>query len=205
MKKGWKFLTIASLLLSSGYLLISPYIKEQNLQTLQPGIADKIMRFHIMANSDEVQDQNLKLQVRDAVGEYLKTYLEDAENKEESMKIIENHMDGILQTASGVITEKGYDYEVRGNVVKTYFPRKTYGQYAFPEGEYDALEITIGKGQGHNWWCVIYPQMCFANSVYEIDENAQERLKEVLSAKEYQAVFDSGNYEIRWKFLEYFK
>lgn len=73
------------------------------------------------------------------------------------------------------------------------FPVKTYGDYTFPAGKYRALQITLGKGEGHNWWCVLYPNMCFQGSVYEVmDESSGEELREVLTQEEYADVFDSG-------------
>lgn len=82
------------------------------------------------------------------------------------------------------------------------FPGKTYGDYTFPEGNYEALEITLGDGAGHNWWCVLYPNMCFRGSVYEVvEDEAKENLKEVLTPDEYESIFDSGKYEIKLKSL----
>ena len=90
-------------------------------------------------------------------------------------------------------------------ITKTNFPEKTYGNYTFPKGKYEALQIVIGEGNGQNWWCVLYPNMCFSGSVFEVvEEQAKESLKEVLNAWEYADVFDSGNVQIRFKFLEYF-
>ena len=157
---------------------------EQRLE-MQKGIAEKIIRFHVIANSDTKADQNLKLAVRDAV-----------------RKIIED----MMQTAEKVIAERGYDYDVDICLTDTDFPVKTYGAYTFPAGNYEALEIVIGAGKGHNWWCVMYPNMCFSDTMYEvIDEDARSSLKRVLSEDEYQQVLASGDYQVKIKSVEILK
>ena len=171
---------------------------------LQRQIADKIIRFHVIANSDTGEDQELKLAVRDAVGAALGERLAGADSREASEKILEREIPRIEQTAREVVAEAGYDYEVTASLTETDFPVKTYGSYTFPAGEYEALEIVIGEGAGHNWWCVMYPNMCFSGRVYEVvDEAAESSLKEVLSAEEYEEVFSSGNYRVRFRYLDF--
>lgn len=173
---------------------------------LQPAIAEKILRFHVLANSDEEADQRLKLKVRDAIGAYLEPQLAHADSMEDTRRIVNSNMEGILEIAKDTISEQGYDYEVDAELTRTDFPEKTYGEYTFPAGEYEALEVTIGEGAGHNWWCVLYPNMCFRGSVYEvIDTEAGEALQEVLSPEEYEDVVSSGNFQVRFKFLEWFR
>lgn len=171
---------------------------------IQQEIADKILRFHVLANSDTEADQDLKLAVRDAVGEKMGVLLAGAKSRTECEKIITERMDEIVTTADQVIMEAGYDYSVQVFLSDVDFPVKTYGSYMFPAGTYEALEVIIGEGTGHNWWCVMYPNMCFSGSVYEVvDEDAQEALQEVLSPEEYEAVLQSGNYEIQFKYLDF--
>lgn len=173
---------------------------------LQPSIASKILRFHVLANSDSVADQSVKEEVRDAVGTYLNPLLEESESLDETKEIIDNHMEEIVEVAKNTLKSNGYGYEVTAHITETEFPEKTYGAYTFPKGKYEALQIIIGEGKGKNWWCVLYPNMCFRGSVYEvIDEEAKTALKEVLNPWEYADVFGSGEVELRIKFLEYFK
>ena len=173
---------------------------------LQPSIASKILRFHVMANSDSVQDQEVKEKVRDAVGVYLQPLLKEADNLEETKQLVEENMSQIIAVAKKTLNENGFDYEVSARVTNTFFPEKTYGAYTFPKGEYDALQIIIGEGTGQNWWCVLYPNMCFRGAVFEVvEKNAKEALREVLSPWEYADVFDSGKVQIRFKFLEFFQ
>lgn len=173
---------------------------------LQPSIASKILRFHVLANSDDVYDQQVKEEVRDAVGTYLQPLLEESQSLEETKQIIMEHMDVVIAVAKRTLLLHGYDYDVSAKISDVNFPEKSYGAYTFPKGEYEALQIVIGEGKGQNWWCVLYPNMCFKGSVFEvIEEEASESLKEVLSPWEYADVFDSGKVEFRFKILEYFK
>lgn len=171
---------------------------------LQPSIASKILRFHVLANSDSEADQAVKEEVRDAVGVYLAPLLQDAENVEETKQIIEENMEQIVDVAKDTLTEHGYAYDVKAQIARANFPEKTYGAYTFPKGEYEALQIVIGEGKGQNWWCVLYPNMCFRGSVFEVvEEEAKEALREVLSPWEYADVFDSREVEVRFKFLDF--
>ena len=172
----------------------------------QPSIASKILRFHVLANSDTQMDQAVKEEVRDAVGVYLQPALKNAKSLEQTKQIVNENMSDIIRVAENTLAENGYDYEVRAHITNTEFPEKTYGAYTFPPGEYEALQIVIGEGKGQNWWCVLYPNMCFRGSVFEVvEEEAEEALKEVLSPWEYADVFESGKVKLRFKFLEFFE
>ena len=180
--------------------------EKKNADPLQPAIAGKILRFHVLANSDTKEDQDVKLQVRDAVGQMLEQKLKDVSDRAQTEKIVQEDMEEIIETAEKTLRANGYTYGVRARLANVDFPVKTYGNYTFPAGTYRALQITLGKGQGHNWWCVLYPNMCFQGSVYEVvDESSEEALREVLTQEEYADVFDSGKMQIRWKFLDYFR
>lgn len=194
-----------AIIIGLGMILLYVGIVVLGNDPLQPAIASKILRFHVLANSDSIEDQAVKIKVRDAVGIYLQPFLEDAKTVEETKQIIYENMEGILVVSQETLAEYGLDYEVTAKVTKTNFPEKTYGQYTFPKGEYEALQIIIGEGKGQNWWCVLYPNMCFRGSVFEVvEEDASRALKEVLNPWEYADVFESGNVEIQFKFLELF-
>lgn len=173
---------------------------------LQRQLAEKVLRFHVLANSDTVEDQNLKLKVRDAIGGYMQENMQDMESKEACENFVAAQLPEIEQVAEQVVEKAGFSYEVHAELTECEFPVKTYGTYTFPAGTYDALKVTIGAGGGQNWWCVMYPNMCFENSMYEIvDEKSGEALRAVLDEEEYEAVLNSGNYEVRFWFLEIFK
>lgn len=172
---------------------------------IQREIAAKILRFHVIANSNLPEDQALKLKVRDQVGQYMSQKLEDVENLSECMAIANENLRQIESVAKEKVKEEGYDYEVEAKVGKIHFPEKTYGEYSFPEGNYEALEVVIGEGKGRNWWCVVYPNMCFSNTIYEvIDEEAKEQLEEVLTAEELDAVMKEG-VEVKFFGMEKFR
>ena len=172
---------------------------------LQPSIASKILRFHVLANSDSEGDQEVKEKVRDAVGIYMRPFLQEANSLEETKQIVNDKLVDIIEVARDTLVKNEYNYEVSARVTNTNFPEKSYGAYTFPKGEYEALQIIIGEGEGQNWWCVLYPNMCFRGSVFEVvEKEAGEALREVLSPWEYADVFDSGRVQIRFKFLEFF-
>lgn len=169
-------------------------------------IAGKIIRFHVLANSDSDEDQQLKLKVRDTIGSFMQPKLSEAENITKSRQIVTENLPAIEEEAEKVIAEEGYTYTVSAKLAKTDFPEKTYGQYTFPAGKYEALEVTIGEGGGQNWWCVMYPNLCFYGSTYEVvDEEAEKSLERVLSPKEYKSLMENKNYEVKFGFWDFWK
>lgn len=201
-KEKRKLVYIIGIALGAATLLMGgEYLRRQKLQQ---EIAEKIIRFHVIANSDSKEDQDLKLQVRDAVGGEMQELLAGIESREECEEVLRTNSGQITETAENVITEAGYDYEVETFLTEVNFPVKSYGNYTFPAGTYEALEVVIGEGAGHNWWCVMYPNMCFSGSVYEVvDEEAKVSLEEVLSEKEYREVLSSGDYKVQFKYLTF--
>ncbi len=171
---------------------------------LQEDIAERILRFHVVANSNTEQDQTLKLKVRDRIGEYLREELADVQDLEECEKIVSGLLAQIEHCASEVITGEGYSYPVKAVIKDTKFPVKTYGSYSFPAGTYRALNVVIGSGAGENWWCVMYPNLCFANAVYRVeDENSKEELQSVLTEDEYKELMAEGKIRVKFKYLDF--
>lgn len=172
-------------------------------ELLQQGISDKILRFHVLANSDTAEDQELKLKVRDAVGIYMSDRLQEADSLEESEDIVQEYIPEIEQVAADIIRDEGYSYMVKASLENCGFPEKTYGNYTFPAGKYEALRVVIGEGGGHNWWCVMYPNLCFSGSMYEVDEESGEKLSAELTNEEYAAILESGDYKVQFKILKF--
>ena len=203
MKKCIKRIAMMSLVI----LAIYGYKKQADIaeaQQLQQSISEKILRFHVLANSDREEDQQVKLQVRDAIGEYIEPLIADSTDLEETESIVNDNLSQIVDVAEKTLEEAGYTYGATAKLTDCDFPVKTYGEYTFPAGEYRALEVSLGQGEGHNWWCVMYPNMCFSDGMYEVvDEEAEEALRKVLDKEEYEAVLQSGNYEIRFKYLTF--
>lgn len=162
-------------------------------------ISDEVFRLHILANSDSEQDQSLKLKVRDRVLQYTKSLFENAKSKEEAESVISDNLQSISNVAYSEVLDNGYDYQVKADITNMYFTTRYYENYTLPSGMYDALRITIGSGNGHNWWCVMYPSICIS-SVEEQDEKA----KEVFDATQYDIV-KNEKYQYKFKVVEIFE
>lgn len=151
-----------------------------------------IMRFHVRANSDTDEDQALKMAVKEDVLTMLKPLLADCESVAESKTILLENIENIYERSIDTIVEQGYDYSVRVYITKEEFPVKTYGDLTFPAGDYQALRIDIGDAKGQNWWCVMYPPLCFIDeSTAIVSEDGKEVLRENLTDEEYEALFAS--------------
>lgn len=127
-------------------------------------ISNNVLRLHVLANSDSQQDQALKLKVRDCVLEETNLLLQNCANRAEAEMRIEANMQRLSHAAVKCVTEEGYDYPVTVRMEDIYFPTRTYDGGALPAGVYKALRVEIGKAEGRNWWCVLFPQLCFINA-----------------------------------------
>ena len=161
-------------------------------------LSNEVFRLHILANSDSKSDQSLKLKVRDKVLKYTKSLYLDAESQVDAQKLTTENLQNIANIAQKEVYDNGYSYPVKAEIKHMFFDTRYYGEVTMPSGFYDALRITIGKGEGHNWWCVMYPSLCIGAST---DYNA---LKEKTTEQEYE-VMTNGNYEFKFKAVEYFE
>lgn len=127
-----------------------------------------IIRLHVIANSNDADDQELKLKVRDAVIEYMQKQ-EDLLSVEETEQYIKDNLKSFEKIADGIICSEGYDYSAKADLGIRYIPEKTYGDISFPAGNYEALNITLGNGEGENWWCVLFPPLCLLDEGTEDD------------------------------------
>ncbi|MBV7272366.1 stage II sporulation protein R [Clostridiaceae bacterium UIB06] len=175
-------------------------------ESLQEDIASKIIRFHVIANSDSKSDQALKLKIRDKVIEYIQPKLKNSKNIEESRKIIRENDKEIIDIANKVINDNGFNYSVKTTLSNENFPIKTYGNITLPPGRYEAYRIIIGDGKGQNWWCVMFPPLCFVDITKgEVSyKETETEMKSVLSPEEYKMVNNqldkSRNSDIKVKF-----
>ncbi len=126
----------------------------------ETGGEDQFLRLHIVANSDNDNDQELKLQVRDKVLQIMNTRFNGVSSASEAQRIARAEIDLIRQSAQEEIHYRGYDYPVQVYVGEYEFPTKAYGDLVLPQGKYDALKVVIGEGDGKNWWCVLFPPLC---------------------------------------------
>lgn len=158
---------------------------------------EKLIRFHVLANSDEEEDQELKLKVRDEVISYLQPKLESSKSIEQSEKIINTEHDKIKEISENIIGENGYNYSVSVSLEYSNFPAKQYSSVVLPAGKYKALRIVIGEGKGKNWWCVMFPPLCFVDEQSGmIDEKTDKQLKSVLTEEEYDLVMGKNKKEV---------
>ena len=123
-------------------------------------VPDRLFRLHILANSDSEEDQQLKYDLRDYIIEDMEKVFDGCESAKEAKEAAKAALGDIASKAQRFVRSKGYDYPVSVSVENTYFTTRSYGSFVVPAGYYDALKIVIGEGEGHNWWCVMFPPLC---------------------------------------------
>ena len=165
----------------------------------QAALADKVIRIHDIANSDSDFDQALKLQVRDAVLEEAASLLEPEATLEETEAVLAAHLEELAAAGASVVAEEGYSYPVAASLERTWFPTKEYDGFALPAGNYQALRIVIGEGDGRNWWCVVFPPLCLS-SVSEVSETAMASGLDETDVK--LITGESGGYVVKFKCME---
>lgn len=168
-------------------------------------LRNEVYRLHVIANSDSQQDQSLKLKVRDRVIETLDGLVGQDSSREETKKAVEDNIELICEAASDEIQENGYDYPVTVRTGSFPFPTKYYGNIGLPKGKYDGLQVIIGEGEGQNWWCVLYPNLCFVDGTVSMPEDSQKKLSGSLSNEAASVISDkTGGVKIKFKILEIF-
>lgn len=160
----------------------------------------KVIRFHVLANSDSNLDQTVKLKVKDNVINYIHPLLEKSSSLDESRKILNENKEEIISIANKTLKENGQDYVATAELAKQQFPVKSYGNIVFPSGEYEAFRILLGKAEGKNWWCVMFPPLCFVDVKNAVaDETMEKELKKTLSNSEIESI-SQNNKEEKTKF-----
>ncbi|MBE5944446.1 MAG: hypothetical protein E7258_05960 [Lachnospiraceae bacterium] len=174
-------------------------------------IKDVVLRFHVKANSNSNEDIELKYLVRDAILYEFAAVLEDTMTREETILYYESNLEEIEKVAELTIKEAGYDYSVKAYISNDYFPTRQYGEMVLPAGYYEALRVDIGEAKGENFWCILYPMMCYTiDSAAVISNEDGKELKELVGEAEYEKLFikrdmeEDDKVEIRFKFLEWF-
>lgn len=175
---------------------------DQRLRETQRELAQEVFRFHVLANSDSKKDQAVKLKVRDAVIAYMKKEMRSADSAKDTRQWAEDHLEELQCVAERTAAENGYAYGASAEVTTCYFPDKRYGDIVFPKGYYEALRISLGEAGGQNWWCVLYPNLCFTDAVCAVvDEAGKEELASVLTEEEYEMVTASDRFQIKSYFF----
>ena len=161
-------------------LFLYVFISAQSYVTaISNNLSDAVFRLHVIANSDSVEDQDLKLKVRDSLLNYMNEICSDCSTKEEAISLAQKHQNEFQEIAEKTILDNGYNYSAKINIGNFYFPTKNYGDISLPAGFYDSLRVEIGESKGKNWWCVMFPSLCFIDiSSGIVDDEAKENLEE---------------------------
>lgn len=203
---------LAAAFLTAGFVCgVTFYQRQLTAQAqTQQHLAQEVLRFHVLANSDDEADQQLKIEVRDAVLAYLEAEMPSGESEENDMDVertkdwMRKHVDEIEKIGTDVVCAAGYDYPVNVAVTTCWFPDKRYGDVTFPAGNYEALRVEIGAAKGHNWWCVLYPGLCFLDAASAVvPDEGKDKLQNVLTEEEYARVTVDTKFEIKWFFLDF--
>ncbi len=167
-------------------------------------ISDSVFRLHVIANSNSTEDQNLKYLVRDNIIDYINNISKNAVSKDEVIEIAKQNINKIEEIALQTLKDSGYNYSVHVSVGNFAFPTKKYGDITLPPGYYDALKIEIGEAAGQNWWCVMFPPLCFVDVTSGIvPDESKSVMKESLSDEEYDLISkDDADIKVKFKIVE---
>ena len=181
------------------YTLLSAF---SYANTVSKDLSENVFRLHVLANSDTIEDQNLKYKVRDNLVAYMNTLCINTKSKTEAIKLAKDHQLDFYNIAKQTILDSGYSYDVNVKIEILIFLRKKYGDISFPAGNYDALRVEIGKAEGQNWWCVMFPPLCFVDMTSGIvPDESKENLETALpSEEEYILISDNKTSDIKFKF-----
>ena len=207
MKTFIKFLKNSSIVLFLLFIYILFSAGSYSL-AISSDLSQSVFRLHVLANSDSKEDQELKLKVRDNLLNYMNEICSNCSTKEEAMKIANENKDKFQEIAENTIKENGFNYSVKININNFYFPTKSYGDISLPAGYYDALRVEIGEAKGQNWWCVMFPSLCFIDvSSGIVDKNAKENLEENLQDESYEIISqneEKSKVKFKFKIIEFF-
>ena len=175
--------------------------------TMSLDIFYNVFRLHVIANSDSNEDQNLKYLVRDELISYMKSISKNTSTKEEAISIANNNISQFYNIAKKVIVDNSYNYDVTIKIGNFPFPTKTYGDISLPAGFYDALRVEIGEAKGQNWWCVMFPSLCFVDvSNGVVPKESMENLQSNLLEEDYNLISSEDiSYKAKFKLVELFE
>ena len=183
------------------YILFSLFSYSNAVST---DIQNSVFRLHVIANSDSKEDQNLKYKVRDALIEYMNFISKDVSSKEEAIRIANENKDKFYDIAKKVISDNGFNYNINIEIGFFPFPTKTYGDISLPSGFYDALWVEICNASGQNWWCVMFPSLCFVDvSEGIVPEESKKELQSNMEEEEYNLISsDTLEFKLKFKLVE---
>lgn len=179
------------------------------VEAVSNDLKNSVFRLHVIANSDSQEDQDLKYKVRDNVINYMNSLCSDVKSKSEAIAIAKEHSNEFYEIAKKTIEDNGYSYDVEINFGNFDFPTKQYGDISLPSGNYDALRIEIGKASGQNWWCVMFPPLCFVDvSSGIVPDDSKDTLKDSLSNDEEFILLNekkNSDMQLKFKLVEMFQ
>lgn len=171
------------------------------VNAVSTNIANSVFRLHVIANSDSKEDQELKYKVRDKIIKYMNSIAQNCTSKQEVIQLVNEHRQDFQSIAKQVIHDNGYNYNVNIDIGKSDFPTKNYGDISFPAGTYDSLKIKIGESNGQNWWCVMFPPLCFVDVTSGVvPEQSKSMMQDNLTEEEYNIISDQKSPDIKVKF-----
>ncbi len=191
MKKLCTLLIILTLLFGSAYVLkgASQDASASESAASAEVIGKNLIRFHVIANSDSETDQSVKLEIRDAILRRVGPQLEKLESTKEAMDYLQNNMDTIIEIANGILSKKSMGYKATASVGKFDFPVKSYNSITLPAGNYTALRVVLGNGDGKNWWCVMFPPLCFIDVTQGLtEEKTDQQLSRVMTTQNVDSI-----------------
>lgn len=156
-----------------------------------------VLRLHITANSDSSADQEVKLKIRDAILKENSEIFKDCKSLEIAENISKERLSDFTSTANRVLKENGFSYKAKARIGECYFPTREYDTFTLPAGNYNALNITLGSGKGHNWWCVIYPTVCI--------EGSRAKLNDTVSKENSKIAENPKKYKVKFKTVEIYE
>lgn len=198
-EKKYIICSLAGILFS---VILTGFIINEKRELLQREVASEVLRFHVLANSDSKRDQELKMKVKEEVLAFMERELPSSESLDMTRTWAKENISKIEEIGKRVLMDNGCDYPVKAEVTDCEFPEKSYGDITFPAGTYEALRIEIGEGKGQNWWCVLYPNLCFVDAVHAVvPEEGKHDLEEVLDEEAYEMVTSKTVFRIKWFFF----
>lgn len=170
-------------------------------------ISNNVFRLHVIANSNSNEDQNLKYLVRDELLKYMNLICENISSKEEAIKIVNENKENFYNIAKKVVLDNGFDYSINISIGNFSFPTKNYGDVSLPAGFYDALKVEIGSSSGQNWWCVMFPSLCFVDiSQGIVPEESKANLQTNMYEEDYNLITsDAFEFKLKFKLVELFE
>lgn len=187
MKKKYNFCLSLTVILTIFLLAMSGI--RRNQEALASRIAPEILRFHVLANSDSPEDQALKLEVKEFLLDTIRNEVPDTADRKNMVQYIQNTNEALAASAEQFMQERGFDYTAEILLETCAFPQKSYGDMTFPAGEYEAVRVVLGEGRGQNFWCVLYPSLCYIDSTYAIvPDSSKELLQTLLPEDDFQSL-----------------